>query len=485
LMATSKVLRAKRALVALLRSLAVAYNLVVNCNRDSDDKVVLTAFKKVSLRVHPDHGGSTVHQQQLNDARAAWDEARERKDPGGRRPAGQPHDPAGQDDPNGIALQILEGDGGKDKGNRQQYRVKSQAALLTYMGVSGDLAEWGRFCDFARGSLKRWGVKHWGATMEKTKEGKPHYHLMLQFHRQVDRTTAAFVFEGHRPNANATDLCGEGLCRKKLQQCINRGFFYVFADKEGTCTNEDGTPCVAGNYGPVWSQERFTYQVLGAWPEKLWKQRKLSTGKYRKYLYLTRDGVAGRLRNLDLVEAEEARAELEDEMARNIKRIRSNPAVYTPFPTDDEAAAWLKCFEVDALRYPILIVLGPSHSAKTEWAKALFVAPLELKVGKLNQFPDLLRTFDRKVHDAIVLDDIRDLAFLADVQDKLQGKYDALLEFGTTPGGQCNYTKYLFKVPIVATANYSTANLGYLASHDWLGNAQNRTVIERANFAPQ
>ena len=77
-MATSKVLRAKRALVALLRSLAVAYNLVVNCNRDSDDKVVLTAFKKVSLRVHPDHGGSTVHQQQLNDARAAWDEARER-----------------------------------------------------------------------------------------------------------------------------------------------------------------------------------------------------------------------------------------------------------------------------------------------------------------------------------------------------------------------------------------------------------------------
>ena len=45
--------------------------------------------------------------------------------------------------------------------------------------------------------------------------------------------------------------------------------FYVFVDKDGTCTNEDGTPCVAGNYGPVWSQERFTYQVLGAWPEKL------------------------------------------------------------------------------------------------------------------------------------------------------------------------------------------------------------------------
>ena len=46
--------------------------------------------------------------------------------------------------------------------------------------------------------------------------------------------------------------------------------------------------------------------------------------------------------------------------------------------------------------------------------------------------------------------------FLADVQDKLQGKYDTLLEFASTPGRQCKYSKYLFKVPIVATANYST-----------------------------
>ena len=67
--------------------------------------------------------------------------------------------------------------------------------------------------------------------------------------------------------------------------------------------------------------------------------------------------------------------------------------------------------------------------------------------------------------------------FLADVQDKLQGKYDTLLEFASTPGRQCKYSKYLFKVPIVATANYSTKNLNFLETHDWLSKPGNRTVV--------
>ena len=52
-----------------------------------------------------------------------------------------------------------------------------------------------------------------------------------------------------------------------------------------------------------------------------------------------------------------------------------------------------------------------------------------------------MRTFTRGVHDGIVLDDVRDLQFVADNQDKLQGKYDAMVEFGSTPGGTCAYKK--------------------------------------------
>ena len=35
----------------------------------------------------------------------------------------------------------------------------------------------------------------------------------------------------------------------------------------------------------------------------------------------------------------------------------------------------------------------------------------------------------------------------------------------------------MFKVPIVATANYSTKNLNFLEIHDWLSKPGNRTVV--------
>ena len=88
-----------------------------------------------------------------------------------------------------------------------------------------------------------------------------------------------------------------------------------------------------------------------------------------------------------------------------------------------------------ALRYPLLLVLGPSHTGKTEWAKSLFCKPLELKIGTLEHFPEKMREFDRNFHDGLVLDDVRDLKFLSDHQDKLQGKYDSRVEFASTPGG--------------------------------------------------
>ena len=106
--------------------------------------------------------------------------------------------------------------------------------------------------------------------------GALHAHVMLQFRVAVDKTASPFAFGGMKPNISPTDLCGEGLRRKKLQSSIDRGFFYVWANKVGAVSNTGGEPCVRGNYEPVWTQQRSRYQVLGAWPEKLWKQRKLT-----------------------------------------------------------------------------------------------------------------------------------------------------------------------------------------------------------------
>ena len=48
---------------------------------------------------------------------------------------------------------------------------------------------------------------------------------MMQFHPQQDCLVKKFAFEGLTPNAQTNDLCGDGLCKKKLQQSIDRGSF--------------------------------------------------------------------------------------------------------------------------------------------------------------------------------------------------------------------------------------------------------------------
>ena len=125
-----------------------------------------------------------------------------------------------------------------------------------------------------------------------------------------------------------------------------------------------------------------------------------------------------------------------------------------------------------------MLVRGASHTGKTEWAKSIFRNPLELKIGALEYFPEKMRDFDRNIHDGLVLDDVRDLQFLSDHQDKLQGKYDSRVEFASTPGGTCAYSKYLYAVPIVVTFNNSTANLQFLRVHDWLKHTKNRILVE-------
>ena len=62
-------------------------------------------------------------------------------------------------------------------------------------------------------------------------------------------------------------------------------------------------------------------------------------------------------------------------------------------------------------------------------------------------------------------------------QDKLQGTYDYMVEFASTPGGQCAYERDLVAVPIVATINNTTKKHQLLESDDWLSNPGNRVLL--------
>jgi hypothetical protein len=265
--------------------------------------------------------------------------------------------------------------------------------------------------------LQLWRVQHWCTTLEATKAGKLHVHLMVQFTKKVDCPSRNFSFEGLVPRADPCDLLGEGFCKKKHKVSVDRGMFYCWADKIGTQRDENGNECTAGDYEPCWTDATCTYAVQGRWAENLWKARKLDTETYNQYLFLCRDGVVYRKRNLDACTEREAELAQNLQIADRVQRIRGNPELYRPFPPVPEATDWLAVLKEDRLRYPLLVVLGPSSTGKTEWAKSLFKHPLELTIGALDHFPDGVRRFKKGFHDGMVLDDLRDFAFLVKHQE--------------------------------------------------------------------
>ena len=62
-----------------------------------------------------------------------------------------------------------------------------------------------------------------------------------------------------------------------------------------------------------------------------------------------------------------------------------------------------------------------------------------MRRGRLEFFPDGMRALDGNVHDGLVLDDVRDLEFLSNQQEKIQAT--DVVEFASTPGGGFSYKK--------------------------------------------
>ena len=457
---------AKRSLVALLKALAKKYGLVITLSRESSEAVLRTAVRKVSLKAHPDRSGSDEDQKLLNASRDAWQEAVAQAS--GKRGA-PPKNATPKPDTQVVAKTTV-----RRADHEPGFRVQSVGVLLTYQKFP-DVGVWPRFLDFVKQLLSPRGVRHWCATLETNDDGTYHLHLMLQFNKKEERCAQDFAFEGVRPNARPNDLLGDGWGGRNYQQSLDRGFFYVWADKVGTARDGTGKLCVAGNYEPSWTHAKLTYTVSGRWLDSLFKAYKLSEEGYDEYVHLSRDGVCYRKRNLEACRERAQEKQTAREVEERIKRIRSNPALYQPFKSVAEATCFLELFKHDAFRYPLLLVHAPSYTGKTEWANSLFSKPFELKVGSLTHFPEAMRRFSRDKFDGLVLDDVRDLSFLSEHQDKLQGKYTGPVEFASTAGGTCAYWRDLFKVPVVVTVNNDTKNLRFLApgAHDFLGKREN------------
>jgi len=164
--------RAKRSLVSLLKTLAGVYGVALNLTRDSTDQEVATAYRKLSRKTHPDRGGRPEHQTQLNNARDEWEEAKQqaRGNHGGCR----------QRDTTASSSGLAPAR--EQKYTEKGFRFQGAGVLLTYQKFS-DSGVWDAFVEFVSGSLLKWAVRYWCATMETNADGTFHLHLMLQFLR--------------------------------------------------------------------------------------------------------------------------------------------------------------------------------------------------------------------------------------------------------------------------------------------------------------
>ena len=150
---------AKRALVQLLLAFGRQYSIALGINRDSADKDVLSACRKVARKVHPDKGGSEEDTKRLNVAREKWEHAVRDQSAGV-----------------GSNMRSMSATASGKKG----FRVQSVAVLLTYQGIAG-LPHWQEFLTFVGASLSSWNVWRWCATLEQSKTGKYHVHLMVLY----------------------------------------------------------------------------------------------------------------------------------------------------------------------------------------------------------------------------------------------------------------------------------------------------------------
>ena len=164
--------RLKRALVTLLLHFARIYAITVDVRRDSPDTDVKKAFRTVILKAHPDNvEGSADAAKKLTVAYGDWQDSL--KSPG---KAGRPTGAAPKTDRESMAST-----GGPGAKRNKEYRVNSEAVLLTYQGFP-DLGSWLAFCSFLEQQPKTWRVKRWSATLETNEDGSLHAHVMLQFY---------------------------------------------------------------------------------------------------------------------------------------------------------------------------------------------------------------------------------------------------------------------------------------------------------------
>ncbi|CAJ1441510.1 unnamed protein product [Effrenium voratum] len=270
----------------------------------------------------------------------------------------------------------------------------------------------------------------------------------------------AGVEEGVTPHASPCTARGPS-----VRDALNRGHFYVFADKQGTLE-------VATSGWVPWSD----YSVKGWWIDNLWTEHKLRHDVYLDYACKIRVGFSGRQRQVESVRAYECAAAFQQKQQEIAGRLE---LLKRPFRPDvlEALRPWANQYAELKMRYKFLVLRGGSQTGKSTLAKSLGDAfgwrPPYVQTVQSAPAPDL-KEFQREEHGYILFDNVNHMDFVLNERALFQSNND-IHTLGSSRTGIYSYPVWLFQMPLVVTVDLSAE---WNSSELWLADNMFEVFLE-------
>ena len=285
-----------------------------------------------------------------------------------------------------------------------------------------------------------------------------HIHVFMKFRNKMTiRKGEALSFMGTVPFRSITPAGSE--VRKWAGGAA--AMYYVTAPKVGSIWSG----------GTVLPYKDF--HVAGEWVMQLVQQGKITYMAARSELVKGAKNLQRLLPDLDRWWSEMRKEDIDTRRERILRKLRP---MQRPFRRIAAVQEWMKCFEEDRLRYPFLVLTGPSQTGKTQFALSLGTESTAMQLNMATAPEADLRKFDHRIHRVLVFDEISPAQVL---KQKLM--FQAPLNVVTLGSSNTNcyaYEVWLHSVKMVLCSNKWREQVAVLdaADQEWL--ASNSVVID-------
>lgn len=339
----------------------------------------------------------------------------------------------------------------------ETFRLRGRSFLFTYnwdffhkalpdgtRALADNASLWKLWQGWEQVVVRNLGVTQYTSTLERSLQSattdRVHFHFKVNLKTALDQVgTAGWEFHGVRPDGRHTAVPVRADTKKargaSFQEASDRAHFYAWAPKRGTLFSST-------NWQP-WAN----YRVLGKWLDDLWTDGKLTNDSYDELARKVKLGYSNRKRDLEVVRT----AEREEHVNNTLAAVNEDLAkLRAPFRTFPQVTTWENTFLNLQFRWKVLVLVADSAAGKSSFAESLFQNPCVVTVEEAENLD--LKSFDRDVHDGLVLDNVNSWGQLLLWRAVLQAR-NAKSKGGQSATNVYSYTQYLFGVPVVATVD--------------------------------